>query len=127
MPTASFQPGNFSLSLSVKDLQASKQFYSHLGFESLHGDESQGWLILANGDCKIGLFQAMFPTNMLTFNPGWDASGEPLDEFMDVRQLQQSLKDAGLELDSEVESPSGPGSFMLTDPDGNPILFDQHV
>ena len=122
-----FQPGNFSISLTVKDLRASKTFYGHLGFEALHGDESQGWLILANGDCKIGLFKGMFPKNMLTFNPGWDSAGQPMENFTDVRELQQSLKDAGLALDGEVESNSGPGSFMLTDPDGNPILFDQHV
>ena len=122
-----FEPGNFSLSLAVKNLQASKTFYSHLGFEALHGDESQGWLIMVNGDTKIGLFQGMFPKNVLTFNPGWDSSGQPLENSTDVRELQKSLQQAGIELDSEVESETGPGSFMLTDPDGNPIMFDQHV
>lgn len=122
-----FQPGNFSLSLAVKDIVAAKTFYGHLGFEPMHGDESQGWLILINGECKIGLFQGMFPNNTLTFNPGWDSNGNALDEYMDVRQLQDQLKEAGIELLSEVESVSGPGSFMIMDPDGNPILFDQHV
>lgn len=127
MQRDSFQPGNFSLSLSVKDIAAAKTFYGHLGFEPMHGDEDQGWLILMNGDCKIGLFQGMFPNNTLTFNPGWDSKGEALPEFTDIRELQQQLKDAGIEMLSEVESESGPGSFMITDPDGNPILFDQHV
>ncbi len=122
-----FQPGNFSLSLSVTNLQAAKVFYGHLGFEAAHGDEDQGWLILVNGDCKIGLFQGMFPNNTLTFNPGWDSKGEPLNEFTDIRELQEKLKSNGIELMSEVESESGPGSFMVMDPDGNPILFDQHV
>lgn len=122
-----FQPGNFSLSLSVTDLGQSKAFYAELGFEEIHGDESQGWLILANGACKLGLFQGMFPKNMLTFNPGWDENGNVEAQFTDVRELQSKLKAAGIELMSEVESETGPGSFMLEDPDGNPILFDQHV
>lgn len=122
------QLGNFSLSLSVKNLQASVKFYTALGFAKVHGAEDQGWTILRNGDCIIGLFQGMFDKNMLTFNPGWNADGQPLAEFTDVRDLQRHLKDQGLELTSEAdESTSGPASFTLLDPDGNPILFDQHV
>ena len=119
--------GAFSVSLSVKDLAASKSFYEALGFEGFGGDPDQGWLMLRNGDHVIGLFQGMFPNNTLTFNPGWDSSGEPLADFTDIRELQQKLKDAGIEMLSEVESDSGPGSFMVMDPDGNPVLFDQHV
>ena len=122
-----FEPGNFSLSLALKDLQASKTFYGQLGFSATHGDESQGWLIMVNGDTKIGLFQGMFPNNVLTFNPGRDSSGQPLESFTDVRDLQQALTDGGLQLGSGVETESGPGSVMISDPDGNPILFDQRV
>jgi catechol 2,3-dioxygenase-like lactoylglutathione lyase family enzyme len=120
--------GIFSLSLAVKDLAASRAFYEKLGFSKLGGDESQNWLILKNGATVIGLFQGMFEKNMLTFNPGWDASAQNVDPFTDVRQLQAMLKAAGVALDSEVDpaAASGPGYFMLTDPDGNPILVDQH-
>jgi catechol 2,3-dioxygenase-like lactoylglutathione lyase family enzyme len=120
--------GNFSISLAVKDIHASKEFYEKLGFEAYAVDIDQNWLILKNGELYIGLFQGLFERNTLTFNPGWDSAAQPLDSFMDIRQLQQELKDQGLELASEVEeSESGPASFMLLDPDGNPILFDQHV
>jgi lactoylglutathione lyase len=120
--------GNFSISLSVKDLQASKTFYTALGFEPIGGDDEQGWRILRNGDTVIGLFQGMFEKNMLTFNPGWNVDCETLDDFTDVRELQRQLKSQGIELVSEAdESTTGPGSFTLIDPDGNPILVDQHV
>ena len=118
--------GSFSLSLSVKDLSVSKAFYEKLGFTKFHGDESQNWLIMKNEDTAIGLFQGMFPNNMMTFNPGWDGNAQPLDAFDDVREIQKILKDANISLDSEAEGSSGPASIMLTDPDGNPILIDQH-
>ena len=122
------QLGNFSLSLAVKDLQTSKAFYAALGFEPIGGDDEQGWTILKNRDCIIGLFQGMFEKNTLTFNPGWNAKCELLDDFMDVRDLQRQLKQQGMALASEAdESSTGPASFMINDPDGNPILIDQHV
>jgi predicted lactoylglutathione lyase len=122
------QLGAFSVSLTVKDLQASKAFYEKLGFTVFHGDESQNWLIMKNGGHAIGLFQGMFDRNMLTFNPGWDANAQPLESFTDVREIQKKLKEAGVEIAVEAdESTSGPASLMLTDPDGNPILLDQHV
>jgi lactoylglutathione lyase len=121
------QLGNFSVSLAVKDIEASRQFYEKLGFTAFGGNQSQGWLILKNGDTVIGLFQGMFEKNILTFNPGWDANAEPLDEFTDVRELQRRLKAQGVILASEAdESTTGPASFMVTDPDGNTILVDQH-
>lgn len=120
--------GTFSLSLAVKDLAASKAFYTKLGFSKFHGEEDQNWLIMKNGDTVIGLFQGMFPDNMLTFNPGWDKNAQPLDDFTDVRDIQQTLKSDGVAMVQEVESgTSGPGSCMIVDPDGNPILLDQHV
>ena len=120
--------GAFSVSLSVKDIEASKAFYENLGFAIFHGDVTQNWLIMKNGDCTIGLFQGMFEKNILTFNPGWDSNAKPLDSFTDVRELQQTVKEQRLTLVSEAdESTTGPASFMLIDPDGNPILFDQHV
>lgn len=120
--------GAFSVSLAVKDIRASKDFYEKLGFEVFSGNIEQNWLILKNGDHTIGLFQGMFQKNMLTFNPGWDSSARKLETFTDVRELQRRLKAKGAELVSEVEeSTAGPGSFMLVDPDGNPILVDQHV
>ena len=120
--------GGFSVSLAVKDLQASKAFYQKLGFEVFHGEEEQNWLIMKNGDATVGLFQGMFEKNILTFNPGWDTSANNLDSFADVRELQKEFKAKGLKLESEVdESTSGPGSITLIDPDGNPILIDQHV
>ncbi len=119
--------GAFSISLAVKDIEASRDFYAKLGFESLGGDIAQNWLILKNGDHVIGLFQGMFDKNMLTFNPGWAQDASELDEFTDVRALQKHLKEAGVAIDSEAdESSTGPAHIMLTDPDGNPILIDQH-
>lgn len=122
------QLGAFSVSLAVKDLQASKAFYEKLGFEVFHGDESQNWLIMKNGDHNIGLFQGMFEGNILTFNPGWDQNAQPVEGFTDVRAIQRHLKESGVELTGEAdESGSGPGHLTLLDPDGNAILVDQHV
>ncbi len=119
--------GSFSVSLAVKDLATSKGFYEKLGFESVGGDPQQNWLILKNGDHVLGLFQGMFEKNILTFNPGWDQGGNELDSFTDVRELQRELKNRGIALSSEVDnSTSGPASLMLSDPDGNQILIDQH-
>ncbi len=120
--------GNFSISLAVKDLQTSKAFYEKFGFTVFGGDASQNWLILKNGDTTIGLFQGMFEKNTLTFNPGWDSNAGNLDTFADVRDLQRQLKADGVELMGEAdETTTGPASFMAIDPDGNPILVDQHV
>ena len=120
--------GAFSISLAVKDIEASRRFYETLGFRSFGGDVTQNWLILKNGDHVIGLFQGMFEKNTLTFNPGWDADAAALDAFTDVRELQRRLKARGVELVSEAdESTTGPASFVAIDPDGNPILVDQHV
>lgn len=119
--------GTLSISLAVKDLDASRRFYETLGFTQFHGDASQGWLILKNGDHVIGLFQGMFEKNTLTFNPGWDVNANPVDPFTDIRELQRRLREAGIQFVLEVdESGSGPGSFIIEDPDGNPILVDQH-
>jgi lactoylglutathione lyase len=120
--------GTFSISLAVKDLQASRQFYEKLGFTSFAGDPSQNWLIMKNGDHVIGLFQGMFERNIMTFNPGWDGNAQPLAAFTDVRELQRRLRADGMQFVSEAdESTTGPASFMVVDPDGNPVLFDQHV
>ena len=120
--------GNFSVSLAVQDLEASRRFYEQLGFAAVMGDASQGWLILKNREHTIGLFQGMFEKNTLTFNPGWDGDAQPLDSFTDIRALQRDLKAAGVAFVLEVdEAGSGPGSFIVEDPDGNPILVDQHV
>jgi catechol 2,3-dioxygenase-like lactoylglutathione lyase family enzyme len=120
--------GAFSISLSVKALKASRQFYEKLGFEVFGGDASQNWLILKSGDHTIGLFQGLIEKNMLTFNPGWDSSARELESFTDVRELQRRLKAQGVQLISEADEDSdGPASFMAIDPDGNPILVDQHV
>ena len=120
--------GAFSISLAVKDIKASKAFYEKLGFRDFGGDISQNWLILKNGEHVIGLFQGMFEKNMLTFNPGWDQGAQKLDTFTDVRELQRRLKAQGVELMTEAdESTTGPAHFMVMDPDGNPILVDQHV
>ena len=120
--------GAFSISLAVKDIHASKAFYEKLGFEAFGGDISQNWLILRNKEHVIGLFQGMFEKNMLTFNPGWDQDAQNLDAFTDVRELQRHLKAEGVELMTEAdESTQGPAHIMLVDPDGNPILVDQHV
>lgn len=120
--------GAFSISLVVKDVQASKEFYKKFGFEVFGGDISQNWLILKNGDHLIGLFQGMFEQNTLTFNPGWDSNAGELATFTDVRELQRRLKAQGVQLTSEAdETTTGPASFVVVDPDGNPILIDQHV
>lgn len=120
--------GAFSISLAVKDIAASRAFYEKLGFEQVMGDQTQNWLILRNGETTIGLFQGMFEKNMLTFNPGWTGQAEALTEFNDIREIRQDLKAKGVVLASEtVESDTGPASLTLIDPDGNPILLDQHV
>jgi catechol 2,3-dioxygenase-like lactoylglutathione lyase family enzyme len=120
--------GAFSVSLAVKDIKASKEFYEKFGFTQTGGDVAQNWLILKNGSTIIGLFQGMFANNMLTFNPGWDQDAGKLDSFTDVRELQKALKAAGVALITEAdESTRGPAHFMAVDPDGNPVLVDQHV
>jgi catechol 2,3-dioxygenase-like lactoylglutathione lyase family enzyme len=120
--------GAFSISLTVKDLAASQSFYEKLGFKVFHGDAAQNWLIMKNGDHVIGLFQGMFENNILTFNPGWDQDGNTLDSFTEVRELQRELKAQGVQIVDEAdESTTGPASFIIVDPDGNPILIDQHV
>jgi lactoylglutathione lyase len=119
--------GAFSISLAVKDIETSTDFYQKLGFKEIGGDISQNWLILRNGDITIGLFRGMFEKNTLTFNPGWDSNNNNLDTFTDIRTLQHRLKEQGMEFVSEAdENSTGPASFMLLDPDGNPILVDQH-
>jgi lactoylglutathione lyase len=120
--------GNFSVSLAVQDIGASRAFYEKLGFTSVMGDAEQNWLILRNGAATIGLFQGMFDRNMLTFNPGWDADRNALADFTDVREIQRRLKEAGIEPVQEADpSVEGPSHLMVVDPDGNPILIDQHV
>jgi lactoylglutathione lyase len=122
------QLGNFSVSLAVKDIAVSQAFYEKLGFKFFAGDAAQNWLILKNGDHAIGLFQGMFDKNMMTFNPGWDSNANSLADFTDVRELQRQLKAQGVQLETEAdETTKGPGFFMVLDPDGNPVLFDQHV
>jgi catechol 2,3-dioxygenase-like lactoylglutathione lyase family enzyme len=119
--------GAFSVSLAVKDIQASKEFYQKLGFTAFGGDISQNWLIMKNGDHTIGLFQGMFEKNVLTFNPGWDQKAQNLTSFMDVREIQEYLRTQGIDLlGGADETSTGPASIMLEDPDGNPILIDQH-
>jgi len=120
--------GNFSVSLAVKDVAASQAFYEKLGFTVFMGKAAQRWLIMKNGDRVIGLFQGMFERNTLTFNPGWDSNGKPLATFTDVRALQRQLRAQGVTFMSEAdETTTGPASFITADPDGNPILVDQHV
>lgn len=120
--------GAFSSSLAVKDIAASKAFYEKFGFKPVMGDISKKWLILKNGPHVIGLFQGMFERNTLTFNPGWDSNAQKLPAFSDVRELQKELRALGMQFVIEAdESTTGPASFMVTDPDGNPILVDQHV
>ena len=120
--------GAFSISLAVKNIEASKAFYEKFGFKVFGGNASQNWLILKNGDHVIGLFKGMFEKNMLTFNPGWDSNANKLGAFTDVRDLQRQLKAEGVQLMTEAdETTTGPASFMAIDPDGNPILVDQHV
>ena len=120
--------GNFSISLNVSDLEKSREFYEKFGFKVYGGEASQNWLIMKNGSHVIGLFQGMFEHNIMTFNPGWNSDGETLDDFTDVRELQRQLKSQGVKLSTEAdESTTGPASFVVVDPDGNPILIDQHV
>ena len=120
--------GAFSVSLAVKDIAASKAFYEKLGFSEFHGDQSQGWLIMKNGDHIIGLFQGMFENNILTFNPGWNQDAQPLESFTDVREMQRAFRENGIELITAAdENSTGPASLMIADPDGNMILVDQHV
>lgn len=119
--------GAFSVSLTVKDIKVSKEFYEKLGFQSFGGDITQNWLIMKNGDCVIGLFQGMFENNMLTFNPGWNNNAEEINPFKDVRILQEELREKGITFLTEADvNSNGPGYFMINDPDGNPILVDQH-
>ncbi len=119
--------GAFSISLAVKDIKASREFYTKLGFDDFGGVPDENWCMMKNGDTVIGLFQGMFDKNMLTFNPGWAQDASELDEFTDVRDIQKALKAAGLELGMEAdEDGKGPAEIMLIDPDGNPILIDQH-
>jgi len=120
--------GAFSISLTVKDLEASRAFYETFGFSVFAGDPAQRWLIMKNGDHVIGLFQGMFDKNILTFNPGWDSNAQKLATFTDVREIQRQLKAKGVQLVNEAdEGTTGPASFVAVDPDGNPILVDQHV
>lgn len=120
--------GAFSVSLAVKDIKASKAFYEKLGFNEIMGNIEENWLILKNGDKVIGLFQGMFERNILTFNPGWDSNAQKLDSFTDIRELKKQLKTDGVEIVDEFEEKTeGPANFSVKDPDGNPILFDQHV
>lgn len=119
--------GNFSQSLAVKDVAASKDFYQKLGFEIFHDQSDQGWVIMKSPTAVIGLFQGMFEKNIMTFNPGWDANGQNTDNFTDIREIQKKLKREGINIAQEVdENTSGPASFIVEDPDGNPIMFDQH-
>ena len=119
--------GNFSQSLTVKDVAASKDFYQKLGFEIFHDQSDHGWVIMKSPTAVIGLFQGMFEKNIMTFNPGWDANGQNTDNFTDIRDIQKKLKGEGVKIAQEVdENTSGPASFIVEDPDGNPIMFDQH-
>lgn len=119
--------GAFSISLTVKNIKESKTFYEKLGFTVFLGELDQNWLIMKNGDCTIGLFQGMFEKNIMTFNPGWNSNAEEINPFKDVRELQEEFRAKGITIVSEVEQGTkGPGSFIIEDPDGNPILFDQH-
>jgi catechol 2,3-dioxygenase-like lactoylglutathione lyase family enzyme len=120
--------GAFSVSLAVKDIAASRIFYEKLGFRVMGGDQTQNWLIMKNGPTVIGLFQGMFEKNLLTFNPGWDGDANPLPSFTDVREIQRRLEEQGVAIIQSVDTSSqGPGHISVEDPDGNPILIDQHV
>ena len=120
--------GAFSVSLNVSDITASLEFYKKLGFVQFAGDADQGCVIMRNDGCVIGLFQGMLEKNTMTFNPGWDQNGQPVGDFTDIRKLQASYKEQGIEILNEVDETSqGPANFIVADPDGNPILFDQHV
>lgn len=122
------QLGTFSISLAVKDIAASRAFYEKLGFTVAAGEQTQNWLIMRNGETNIGLFQGMFDRNSLTFNPGWNSQAEPIESFEDVRDIQKHLKANGVTLTSEAdEATTGPAYIACVDPDGNPILIDQHV
>ena len=126
--TKSMELGNFSVSLAVKDIKASKAFYEKLDFKEVAGKLEQNWIVLQNGNARIGLFQGMFDKNIMTFNPGWTKDKETVMDFQDVRELQRTLKARGLALAPEAdETTEGPAHFMVTDPDGNALLFDQHV
>ncbi|MFG6116066.1 VOC family protein [Halobacillus sp. MO56] len=119
--------GAFSISLTVKDINKSKDFYEKLGFQSFGGNTDQNWIIMKNEDCVIGLFQGMFEKNILTFNPGWNQNAENIEPFTDVRELQKQLKENDIKLLSEADEASeGPENIIIEDPDGNPILIDQH-
>lgn len=119
--------GAFSVSLAVKDIDASREFYEQLGFSAFHGEAEQGWLMMRNGSTVIGLFQGMFEHNLLTFNPGWDQDGQEVDEYTDVRAIQSKLKAAGARIEQEADPDGeGPAHFLVLDPDDNPILVDQH-
>ena len=120
------QLGAFSISLSVKDLMASKSFYEALGFDTMGGDPDHGYLIMKNNDTLVGLFQDMFEGNLLTFNPGWDQNAQAVDPFDDVRHIKARLAEAGIDIQQEQGGATGPASFVVIDPDGNPILIDQH-
>jgi catechol 2,3-dioxygenase-like lactoylglutathione lyase family enzyme len=120
--------GAFSVSLAVKDIEASRSFYEKLGFTAMGGEPSQGWLILKSGSTVIGLFQGMFEQNILTFNPGWDQDATPLASFTDVREMQKVLEDEGVTITTRADPDStGPAHIVLSDPDGNVIMLDQHV
>tara|TARA_R110002110_G_scaffold156580_1_gene351728 strand:- start:54 stop:425 length:372 start_codon:yes stop_codon:yes gene_type:complete len=120
--------GNFSLSLAVKDIEASRAFYEKLGFTAFGGGTDHGWLIMTSPTCVIGLFEGMLERNTLTFNPGWDAQGQTLEDFTDIREIQRRLKADGVTFVSEADEDStGPANCIVVDPDGNPILIDQHV
>ena len=120
--------GAFSISLAVRNIAASRAFYEKLGFAAVGGDEARNWLIMRNGEAVVGLFQGMFERNILTFNPGWSQGAQPLASFTDVRELQRLLKAEGLSFATEAdEGTTGPASFVVVDPDGNPVLVDQHV
>ena len=126
--TNTMELGNFSVSLAVKDITASKAFYEKLDFKEVGGKREQNWIVLQNGSARIGLFQGMFDKNIMTFNPGWTKDKETLKNFQDVRELQRTLKARGLTVTTEAdETTEGPAYFMVTDPDGNTLLFDQHV
>lgn len=118
--------GNFSVSLAVKDIKTSKEFYQKLGFAVIDGKEEEGWLILKNGETNIGLFQGMFDHNILTFNPGWDSNGKNAESFEDIREIEKKLREAGIAIDEETKEKTGPAYMTLRDPDGNHILIDQH-
>jgi catechol 2,3-dioxygenase-like lactoylglutathione lyase family enzyme len=128
MSEQSMRLGAFSVSLTVKDLPASRAFYEKLGFTAFHGVAEQGWLIMRNEGATVGLFQGMFERNMLTFNPGWDADAQPVEGFTDVRALQSELEARGVAIQTRTdETDTGPAHILVVDPDGNPILIDQHV